>query len=65
MSQIREGLTERGRHWLQLIEACGKSGLTQAEFCRRRGISGVTFAWWKRQLRADGRSLARPSERSR
>ena len=26
------------------------SGLSQAEFCRRRGIQAVTFSWWKRKL---------------
>ena len=39
-------MTERGRYWQELIEACGKSGQTQAEFCRRRGINSGTFAWW-------------------
>jgi hypothetical protein len=25
--------------------------LSQAEFCRRRGVKEVTFGWWKRKLR--------------
>lgn len=50
-------MTERGRHWQQVIEECRKSGLTQAEFCRRRGLNGVTFAWWKRQLRSTSTAL--------
>jgi hypothetical protein len=28
-----------------------RSGLSQAEFCRQRGINAVTLAWWKRRLR--------------
>ncbi len=26
------------------------SGLSQAEFCRRRGLKAVTFGWWKQRL---------------
>ncbi len=54
MVQDRGVVTERGRHWRQLIEECSRSGLTQAEFCRQRGIKGATLSWWKRQLRQRG-----------
>ena len=50
MSQIRRGQTERAKYWSGLLIAWGQSGLSQAEFCRRRGVKAVTFAWWKRQL---------------
>lgn len=43
-------MTERARRWSDLVEAWGQSGLSQAEFCRQRGVNGGTFAWWKRQL---------------
>jgi len=44
-------MSDRAKDWAQLLSACEKSGLTQAEFCRRRGVKAVTFAWWKRRLR--------------
>lgn len=40
------------------------SGLSQAEFCRRKGLKAVTFAWWKRRLRATrGRKTKRQARR--
>lgn len=44
-----------------------KSGLSQAEFCRRRGVKAVTLGWWRRRLAestddhesADGRRVRR------
>ena len=43
-------MTERERHWQGLVDECGLSGLSQVEFCRRRGINNGTFCWWKREL---------------
>ncbi len=43
-------MTDRARYWRRMVTAWETSGLTQAEFCRRRGLKAVTFAWWKRQL---------------
>ncbi len=43
-------MSERAKYWQRMLAAWKKSGLTQAEFCRRRGLKAVTFAWWKRQL---------------
>ncbi len=43
-------MTDRARYWSGLVSAWSRSGLSQAEFCRRRGVKVVTFAWWKRQL---------------
>ena len=43
-------MTERARYWSDLVAAWSQSGLSQAEFCRRRGINGGSFAWWKRRL---------------
>jgi len=45
-------MTERAKYWSGLVAAWAGSGLSQAEFCRRRGIHGGTFAWWKRRLKA-------------
>ena len=33
-----------------MIAEWKRSGLSQAEFCRRRGIKIGAFGWWKRQL---------------
>jgi len=44
-------MSDRAKYWAWLVESWQKSGLTQAEFCRRRGVKAVTFAWWKRKLR--------------
>lgn len=44
-------MSNRAKHWARLLESWEKSGLTQAEFCRRRNVKAVTFAWWKRRLR--------------
>ena len=43
-------MTERARYWSGMVAAWSRSGLSQAEFCRRQGINGGTFVWWKRQL---------------
>jgi hypothetical protein len=43
-------MSERATYWQGLVAAWERSGLSQAEFCRRRGIKAVTFAWWKRRL---------------
>lgn len=39
--------TERARFWRKQIAAWERSGLTQAEFCRREGLSAAAFSWWK------------------
>lgn len=44
-------MSNRAKYWARRVESWEKSGLTQAEFCRRRGVKAVTFAWWKRKLR--------------
>ncbi len=43
-------MSDRAKYWRRLVAAWEKSGLTQAEFCRRRGIEAVNFGWWKRKL---------------
>ncbi len=44
-------MSERAAYWRRLLGAWEQSGLSQAEFCRRRGIKAVNLAWWKRRLR--------------
>ncbi len=55
--------TPRRAHWRALLEACRRSGLSQAEFCRRRGIPPGTLAFWKHTLTHPARASqpARPA----
>jgi hypothetical protein len=43
-------LTPRREYWRALVEECGRSGVSQAEFCRRRGIAIGTLSFWKHTL---------------
>jgi len=43
-------MADRAKYWQRLVTAWEKSGLSQAEFCRRRGVKPVAFGWWKRRL---------------
>lgn len=52
-------MTDRARYWRQLVNAWERSGLSQADFCRRRRLKPVTFGWWKRKLRGPGRNHRR------
>jgi hypothetical protein len=45
-------MSERAAYWQRLLAEWARSGLSQAEFCRRRGLKAVNLAWWKRRLRA-------------
>lgn len=47
--------TERSRYWRRMIAAWETSGLTQAEFCRRRQVSASAFHWWRGELRKRSR----------
>ncbi len=51
-------MTERTRYWQRHLDRWERSGLSQAEFCRRHGLKAVTFGWWKRKL-AMGRTHIR------
>ena len=48
---LRRGSKELADHWRRLVTEWSRSGLTQAEFCRRRRISAPALAWWKRRFR--------------
>jgi hypothetical protein len=43
-------MSDRAKYWQRLVAAWEESGLSQAEFCRRRDVSAGSFAWWKRRL---------------
>jgi hypothetical protein len=50
-------MSERAEYWRRLLEAWEQSGLSQAEFCRRRGVTVGTFSWWKHRLRGPTRAV--------
>ncbi len=59
-------MTERARYWAAQLTAWQRSGLTQAEYCRRSGIKAGSFAWWKRQLLGpSSRRHKQPGKRTR
>ena len=53
-------MTERAKYWASQVAAWERSGLTQAEYCRHRGIKAGNFVWWKRQLLEPKRSTRMP-----
>ena len=56
-------MSDRAAYWQRLLEEWSRSGLSQAEFCRRRGVKAVTFAWWKRRLGQTGSKGRGPGPR--
>lgn len=42
--------TSRAVYWQEHTVQWSKSGLTQAEYCRRNKISVAAFNWWKQQF---------------
>jgi len=44
--------TSRAVFWQKHISQWSKSGVTQAEYCRRNNLSAATFYWWKGELRS-------------
>lgn len=61
-------MTEGARRWQGIVREWKRSGQSQTEFCRARGINGGTFSWWKRQLASEQPARAhsdRPASRPR
>jgi len=52
--------TNRKAFWQKHLRAWSRSGLTQAEYCRRHQLSAPAFGWWKRQLQGGPRPRKRP-----
>lgn len=57
-------MTERAKYWADQLDAWERSGLSQAEFCRRHGIKRVTLGWWKRQLRGPSGRMSKRRRRA-
>jgi hypothetical protein len=59
----RSATGPRRKYWRALVEECQRSGLSQAEVCRRRGIPLGTLGYWKFILGREG-TRGRSSVRS-
>lgn len=46
-------MTQRAQQWAERMAAWRRSGLTQAEFCRRQGLDQGTFSAWKYRLQRE------------
>lgn len=53
---------EKRRFWGAQLDAWQRSGLTQAEFCRRQGIDRRLLGSWKRRLGMAPRGQCLPVE---
>ena len=51
---------DRAQNWVQVIQECRDSGLTNREFCRQRGIPEKKFYYWLRKLRTQALEAAQP-----
>jgi hypothetical protein len=49
-SRPRGGEQPPAVRWSSLLDEWSRSGLTQAEYCRRKGVSAGGLSWWKRKL---------------
>ena len=56
-------MSDRAEYWRKRVEAWGRSGLSQAEYCRRQGLQPVRFSWWKRRLSAGAQAVGRGRRR--
>ena len=59
----RGSLTGRGREMRRLVTAQERSGLSLAEFARRRGVPVSTLTWWRRRLGDRDRDKALATEK--
>ncbi len=57
--------SSRESYWRAVLADLSRSRLPQARFCRRRGLSPGTLAWWKYEIRRRERSRRRPSRPAR
>jgi len=55
MAKNNSEIWQRRRdHWRELLGRCKASGLSRAQFCRRRGISARKLGWWAKRLGGEG-----------
>jgi len=58
-------MADRAKRWRRVVEAWERSGLSQSEFCRRRGVKLGAFGWWKRRLKGVTANVERVRRRRR
>src|SRR5436853_2764732 len=51
--------TERALRWRRHLTAWAGSGLSQAAYCRREGLTANEFSWWKREVARRDRCAAK------
>ena len=51
--------SKRERRWRGHLRAWAGSGLSQAAYCRREGLTANDFSWWKREIARRDRSTAK------
>jgi len=56
-------MSDRTVYWQGLIKSWARSRLSQAAFCRKRGLSYATFGYWKRRLEENHASARRFEDR--
>jgi len=50
---MRGAALKKAVFWREQIEGWRRSGLTQAEYCRRTDLAKSSFQYWRRRLRAE------------
>lgn len=50
MSKTNERLRRSRQEWVELVEACERSGLSRKTFAAREGLYERTFFWWASKL---------------
>ena len=53
---VASGQEEKSEQWRSHLAAWRRSGQSQVEFCRQRGLSRYQFTYWKTKLTAGDRS---------
>lgn len=53
MKNWHDQCRNKRRFWQAHIQAWGKSGLSQKEYCRRQGLRDHQFGYWKRKIAAE------------
>lgn len=44
---------QKRQYWQEQDEACRRSGLTRAEYCKGHNLNVKTFAYWRHRLKAE------------
>ena len=51
MLMRRNQSTSKEKYWREIITEWKSSGMSINDYCRKRGLKGVTFYYWRRELR--------------